>query len=312
MISIVELRHLRYFVAVAEELHFGRAARRLHVSQPPLSQQIRALEETLRVRLFERTSRAVTLTPAGEALLRRSRDLFRQLDDAVAHTQRSARGDVGVLKVGFSSAAAMGPLPIVLATFRRQHPAIAIELTESNSPSLVRALIADRVDVALLATPLLSTVSVDTLTIRPIARERLTVVLPARHPLARLRRVPLTRLADEPLVTMQPEIEPGWSRAMGRVLSQHGVAGRVVLETDSKLSLLALVAAGMGVSIVGESLAALRTRGVAFRPVTFAKDGEPPPDLELAVAWRRDDLSPLIEKLVACCPTPRMRRASGG
>ncbi len=276
-------------MAVADDLHFGRAAQRLHVSQPPLSQQIRELETELGVRLFDRTSRSVKLTPAGAALRDRSRDLFRALADAVSHTQRSARGEVGLLRVGFSSAAALGPLPGALTGFRRGRPAASPQMTEMNSPALVRALRAEQIDVAFVALP----ADVEGLACQVIRREGIAVALPARHPLARRTRIAPARLAGEPRCALRTTLEPGWSQEMGRILAAHGADGPVVFETDSKLSLLALVAAGVGIAIVAASLSRLRLAGVTFRPLTGLAAS-----LELALAWRQADDTPLVRAFV--------------
>src|SRR5580700_1613600 len=193
----MELRQLRYFIAVAEELHFRRAAERLHMSQPPLSQQIRALEDELGFTLLTRTRRRVELTPAGEAFLRAARALLSELDGAVATARRIDAGQTGRLRVGFVGSALLSIVPGTVERFRSSRPGVAIELRERSTVDQLRAVAAGVIDVGLVRPPIEDEAG---LRAETVLRERTVAALPVGHPLAALQRVPMRRLAAEPLV----------------------------------------------------------------------------------------------------------------
>jgi DNA-binding transcriptional LysR family regulator len=259
----MEPRLLRSFVAVAEELHFGRAARRLHLSQPPLSVQIRKLEEDLGVRLFERTNRHVALTDAGEALLGRARHVLAELERARELAVRAGRGEAGTLAVGYTPTATYEVLPAVVPRFRAACPDVRLELRELRSAQVPEALRSGRIEVGLVCAP----VDAAGLVSRTIARERLVVAVPARHALARLRRIPVARLRGEPFVVVDRTVEPGWADAVAGALEGKGVVPDIVQETDTKIAMLGLVAAGLGVTVVSASMTQLRRSGVEMRPL---------------------------------------------
>ena len=259
----MEPRLLRSFVAVAEELHFGRAAARLHLSQPPLSVHVKRLEADLGVRLFERTQRRVALTTAGAALLERARCLLDDSARAVAEVQRVARGEAGLLTIGYTSTATHVVLPAILPRFRARHPGVRIELRELRSVLQPDALRAQRIDLGLVCGP----IEAPGLTERRVASERLMAALPSKHPLARGTRVPVRDLPDHPMVAVRRDIEPAWADAAVGALRAAGVVLEPVQETDTKVALLGLVAAGMGIALVSESLALVGRRGVVFRPI---------------------------------------------
>jgi DNA-binding transcriptional LysR family regulator len=256
-------RLLRSFVAVAEELHFGRAALRLHLSQPPLSVHVKRLESQLGVRLFERTKRRVTLTAAGAELLERARRILDESARAVADVQRVARGEAGLLTLGYTSTATHAVLPGVLPRFRARHPGVRIELRELRSAQQPEAIHANRIDLGLVCGP----IDAGGLTARTLVSERLLAALPSRHPLAARARVPVRELPGHPCVAVRREIEPAWADAAIDALREAGVILAPVQETDTKVALLGLVAAGMGFALVSESLALLGRRGVVFRPL---------------------------------------------
>jgi DNA-binding transcriptional LysR family regulator len=286
----MELRQLRYFVAVAEELHFRRAAERLHISQPPLSQQIRALEDELGVALLIRTRRRVQLTPAGEAFLRDARVLLGELDGAVATARRIDAGQTGRLRVGFVGSALLSIVPGTVERFRASRPGVAIELRERSTVDQLRAVAAGLVDVGLVRPPIDDDGG---LRAETVLRERTVAALPAGHPLAALGRVPLRRLADEPLVLFPRDQAPGFHDLLIGALADTGAGPRVIQYAPEMLTIIGLVAAGTGVSLVPASVSRLALDGVAYRPVTGA------PRSELVAITRADDESALVRAFVA-------------
>src|SRR5579875_3121175 len=227
----MELRQLRYFVAVAEELHFRRAAARLHVSQPPLSQQIAALERELGHRLLDRTRRRVALTAAGESFLRDARLMLAELDVAVSSARAIAAGQSGVLRVTFVGSALVSTVPASVQRFRRARPGVEVGLRERSTVEGLRALRTGAVDVALVRPPIEPDEQLRT---TAVLRERTVAALPEHHPLAQLRRVPLRRLAGQPLVMFPragpPRLRPPHGPAGGH---RHAAARRPVRAGDA-------------------------------------------------------------------------------
>jgi DNA-binding transcriptional LysR family regulator len=236
----------------------------LHLSQPPLSVQIRKLEAELGVRLFDRTRRSVALTDAGAALLGRARHLLAEAERARAEVKRIALGDGGPLAIGYTPTATYDVLPRLLPRFKARHPGVRLELVEMRSALLPEALHSGRVEVGFACAP----VDAKGLRERALVRERPYVALPGAHRLAKRRRVGLRDLHREAFVTVRPDIEPGWANAAGELLRRAGLEPQVVQETDSKLALLGLIAAGLGVSIVSESMTKLRRVGVTLLPLS--------------------------------------------
>ncbi|HVK77486.1 MAG TPA: LysR substrate-binding domain-containing protein [Kofleriaceae bacterium] len=259
----MELRHLRYFVAVAEELHFGRAARRLRISQPPLSAQIRDLEHELAVTLFIRTRHKVELTDAGHALLARARDVLARVGTFAAEAASVARGEQGVVTVGYTTTAAYQLLPRLLQQLRVHHPRIALRLEELASPAQPAALEDRRIDLGLACLPIATRGTVAL----PLIHEQMTLAIPHDHPLARRAAIGLADLRGVAQVGLRDSTEPGWAQACAGELARARVAAPVVAEADTKLALLGLVAAGLGVAVISSSLATLGRPGVVFRPI---------------------------------------------
>jgi DNA-binding transcriptional LysR family regulator len=260
----MEHRLLRSFVTVAEELHFGRAAKRLNLTQPPLSEQIRKLEEELDVRLFDRTNRRVALTAAGEALLGRARHVLAETERAREEVARVARGEQGALVIGYTTTASYAVLPKLVRAYRRLSPSVRVELREMPSPVQPRALAEGRIDVGLACLPVEGAESLHSFVLQ---RDSLVVALPVGHRLARLRQVRLAQLKVEEFVGVDSSIEPGWALACERTLTEAGVMARVTQRADSKLALLGLVAAGLGICVLGSSHAQFRRAGIIFKPV---------------------------------------------
>jgi len=256
-------RVLRSFVAVAEELHFGRAAARLHLSQPPLSVQIRSLEERLGFRLFERSRRHVALTEAGAFLLERARRLLADGERAVLDAGRVARGEGGVLSVGYTPTATYEILPRCLAVHRSRWPGVRLDLVELRSGLQGEALRAGRIELGLACGPL----GEEGLAEVPLARERFVAALPRRHPLASRARLRLRDLDGCECVAVRPGVEPAWARAAEEALARARVRLDLVQETDTKIAMLGLVAAGVGLALVSGSMRRLARDGVAYREI---------------------------------------------
>lgn len=282
----MELRSLRYFVTLAEELHFGRAARRLAMTQPPLSQSIAALERELGVRLFERTRRKVALTHAGSAFLDEARATLARAAQAIEAAQRAQRGHVGRLAIGYLAATAYTFLPLVLRDYSRSFPGVKLDLRELTLPQQIEALQRGDVHVGLLRPP----VSDAELAAETILREPFVLALPVSHPLTALRRVPARRLAAEPFV-MFPR-QPGLvfhDLVMGFCL-RHGFTPRVAQEANQTHTVIGLVSASIGIALVPQSAQKIGLAGVAYRPLREAT-----PASETAMAWRRLDPSPVVK-----------------
>jgi DNA-binding transcriptional LysR family regulator len=286
----VELRQLRYFVAVAEELHFRRAAERLHISQPPLSQQIRALEDELGFGLLVRTRRRVELTPAGAAFLRDARTILTELEGAVAGARRIDAGQTGRLRISFVGSALLSIVPGTVERFRAARPGVELELRERATVDQLRAVRAGVADVGLVRPPIEDD---GELRVQTVLRERTVAALPAGHALAGLGRVPLRRLAAEPLVLFPRDQAPGFHDLLIDSLAGAGVAPRVIQYAPEMLTIIGLVAAGTGVSLVPASVSHLALEGVAYRPVPGA------PLSELVAITRTGDDSALVRAFVA-------------
>ena len=279
--SSPELRQLRHFVAVAERLHFGRAAAALHISQPPLSRSIRDLEARVGALLLERTRRRVELTPEGARFLEGAKRVLRELDDAVMEVGRMAAGDSGRLRLGFVSLADYGVLPGLLKTYKAACPGVALALREMLSPEQAAALGAGELDFGLLLPPV--AVELDHIVVQ---RERFLAALPSRHRLARVRgRVAMRELAGESFVMAPRDIAPGLHDIVAGLAQRAGFAPRVAQEAIQMQTVVSLVSSGLGVAIVPASLANLGRRGVTYREIADAH-----PRLDLWLAWRRGAL----------------------
>ncbi len=241
----IELRHLRYFVAVAEELHFGRAAMRLHLAQPPLSQQIRRLEELVGHPLFLRTSRSVKLTAAGEVFLERARRILRAMEQDLGEVRSVGRGEVGSLRVGFISSGMLTPLPAMLGRYRRRHPKVDLQLREGFSSGMIQALLDGSVDVAFLR----DADAAEGIETEMLFSEPFVAVLPSSHPHARRRSISAAALRDEPFVLFSPNAGHLAYEKTASLCEVHGFRPRVVQEAPQWFTVLRLVGAGLGVSI---------------------------------------------------------------
>ncbi|HVJ89451.1 MAG TPA: LysR substrate-binding domain-containing protein [Labilithrix sp.] len=283
----MELRRLRYFVAVAEELHFGRAAQRLRMAQPPLTRQIQGLEQELGITLFERSRRKVELTGAGAMLLEHSRRIFEAVDLAVRETQRAGRGELGRIAIGYPSSLAYSGLPELLRTFRAKFPRVDISLSELSPQDQIEALKKGRLDVGFVRAPLIE----PNLASRVVRREPLVIVMPADHALGSRKRISLGALSEEPFVSFPRSRGPAFFDQLMRLCNDAGFTPRIVQEAP-QLDLVSLVAAGFGVAIVPSSVRHVRRAGVIFRPIVGA------PTSELRIAWKKDNSAPIVRELV--------------
>ena len=289
----LELRQLRYFLAVAEELHFGRAATRLHMTQPPLSQAIQALEVGLGTALFARTNRSVALTPAGLALLPEARRLLQQAEGLPALARRAAAGEIGRLALAFVSTADYSVLPSLLRQFREAYPQVAIELREATSDVQQEDLLAGRIDAGLLIPPL-SDKTADTLHYQPVLAEPLVAALPQGLRAARNKgALQLERLRDQPLIIFPRHIAPGLHDAILACFHEAGVTPHIAQEAIQMQTIVGLVSAGMGIALVPQSVSNLRRPGVEYRPLAGKV-----PVVETGLAWRRDNAQPVLQAFV--------------
>lgn len=292
--SCVDMRLLRYFVAVAEEGHLTRAAQRLGIQQPPLSQQIRVLEQELGVALFTRLPRGMALTEAGRVLLDEALGILARLDSAIAGVRGVARGELGHLAVGFTESASLHPfVPRVLRAFRENAPEVRFVVEENNPPDLVQAIHDKRLDAAFIRSPISN---VDGLTIETVLTEEMIVALPVAHRLAggRDKGVPLVALADEDFILIHRPNGPGFYDTIIAACLAAGFSPRVMQETHKNLSTLSLVAAGLGVAIIPASMHHVELEGVAYRRVTDAPGLHAP----LHLAWRNAHTSGVLERLI--------------
>jgi DNA-binding transcriptional LysR family regulator len=297
----MELRLLRYFTVVAEELHFSRAATRLNMAQPPLSQQIRHLEEELGVQLLARSRRHVELTEPGRQFLDSAREILALVDRAVTQVQRAARGEEGHITIGLvSSASYEDVLPRILRAYRERHPTVAITLQEMSSGEQVVALREGRIQVGFLRPPIQEP-GITTIT---VLREPLVAVLPADHPLATRRRIPLAALAGDPFILIPRSHGLGiLDLVMGACL-EAGFVPRIAQEAKEIQTVVGFVAAGFGVSLLPETVRRLAHNGVVYLPLA-----PPKVTIEIAAAHRNEGPSPLLAAFLAvlrstCNPGP--------
>ena len=286
----MELRHLRYFVTLAQELHFGRAAQRLHIAQPPLSQQIRQLETELGFELFYRTKRQVQLTEAGQVFLGEVEQIFRQLEQAVQTGRQTSRGEKGKLVVGFVSSAAYNILPNILRLFRCQFPDVSLELHELTTDEQLRLLDENQIDVGFLRPP----VNEEKFDWEQVFQESLIIAIPQTHSLGNEKVVSLKSLIDEPFILFPRFLAPGLYDSVISLCQQAGFCPNVVQEAIQMQTIVSLVAAEMGVAIVTESLQNLQRTGVVYKPLV-----ETTPEVSIAMIWRKNDTSPSLGNFLA-------------
>jgi DNA-binding transcriptional LysR family regulator len=283
----MNFRHLRYFVAVAEELHFGRAAARVRIAQPPLSRQIKDLENELGVRLFDRNRQGVALTAAGGVFLGEVRQVLEQLEHAAATARRADRGELGTLRIGYVGSVAYSGLPEIVRAFRERCPGVDARLHEMSPAMQIEALIANRLDVSFARGP----VDEPALDVQTVLDEALVAALPSGHPLSARAQLGIAMLAREPFVVTARARGPGFHDHIISLCRSAGFVPRVVQE-GSHFDVLSLVAAGTGVAIVPTSLREIRHGDVVYRPLRER------PRAQLVMVSRKNATSPVLREFI--------------
>lgn len=291
----MELRQFRYFVAVAEELHFSRAAQRLHIGQPPLSLQIQSIERELGVLLFNRDRRKVELTDAGKLFLVEARNAIEHAQRAVDTAKRFAKGEVGTLRVNFTTSAPLMPsFPRAIRAFRESFPDIHLELQIRRSRSTLEALALGNIDLGFVR-PAVRTILPREIRSISLYKDRLMLVLPAVHPLAQTPgKVPLAALADEDFLLRPARQDGGFYEQIFSLCAEAGFTPKVVQEVQDTATAFGLVAAGLGVTIAPESLQAIHLEDITWKEIDVQAGGES----EVLLVYRDADPAPLRDKLI--------------
>lgn len=291
----VDFRQLRYFLALADTLHFGRAATLLHISQPPLSRQIAALEEELGVVLFNRTSRQVELTAAGRHFQEQAARIIEALDVAVRSTQATERGERGVLRVGFTMSAAWSVLPPLIRVYSDAYPDADVQLSEVLPRELNDALISGNADIG-IAFPWQRPPGLEYM---PIYAEPLCAVLPTGHRLAQHHEIAVAQLASEPFITFPVATAPALHELVIGCCREHGFEPRIRMETHLQQTIVNLVAEGLGVSLVPQSMSRMQLPGAVFRPVSATRM------VEQGAIWAASNDNPCLKCFLDCARTHR-------
>lgn len=297
----MELRHLRYFAAVARTSSFTQAARELRIAQPPLSAQVRSLEHELGVRLFERSSRGVALTQAGAAFLPKALDALRAAERAGESARTLASGRATELRVGLIPPALTAAVAASVGTFHRAHPAVRLHFQQADAAGLLQRLEDGAIDVALTRPHRASPALREAL----LERHELLLAAPADHPLARLRAVPWARLHGVRALLINPTANPNYGQFFLQTCARHGARPEIDYAADDLPTLLWLVSAGLGVCPCPSSLADSLPAGAVARPFRPRHR-----QMELVAAWRADDASPAVAAFVAALAAPRGRRSA--
>jgi DNA-binding transcriptional LysR family regulator len=288
----MELRHLRYFVAVAEELHFTRAAERLGIKQPPLSLQIRQLEREIGTSLLRRETRGVKLTETGALLLDEARRILDQVERTRADVQSRARGETGHIHLGFAGATYVHRLvPGIIRAYRERYPGVVLSPEQSNTARLIAALQSGEIDVAFVRPPIIGG---EGITLDLLIDEPMMIVLPAWHPHAGDRSMPLAALAPDTFILFPRTIGPGLHDAIIASCQRAGFSPKLGQEASQTVSIIHMVAAGFGVSIVPQSLAQIRAEGAVYLGIEGGAPRAP-----ISLAHRRDDRSTIVRNFVA-------------
>ncbi len=295
----MELRHLRYFATVAEELNFGRAALRLNITQPPLSQQIKALEQELGVELFARTNRKVELTNAGRVFLGEARAILHRSDRAVLMSQRAHRGEAGQLSIATGEVAMYSVLPRILSAFHKMYPAVSITIRKSLTGGSVKALKQDEIDCAFVLPPIRE----EGIVHEVIMEEAMVCVLPARHRLAQAASVSIREIADEPMIVISRQLGGGLWQKIASAFYDAGTLPKVTHEVAGTELALMLVRCRFGIAIMPASVAKAEHIGSVAKPLRTRIS-----KLQLAIAWAEANPSPILGNFISCvrreCPTP--------
>lgn len=281
----MEFRHLRYFMALADEGNFGRAARRAHISQPPLTRQIRQLEEEFGTRLFERTPKGVELTEAGRLFREEAMKILALAQLAAEKTRMAARGELGRLDVGIFGSAVLNVIPRLILEFRRRYPAVEVHLHNMTRPEQIEALQEGRLTVGFVRVfPDAPAMAVET-----VLKERLMVAINRDNDLSRHREIALRAFVDQPLILFPSSPRPSLGDHIVALCNREGFTPRVVQEVEDVVTSIALVSSGFGICVVPECATSLRLPRVVYRPLKGSEQ------IELACAFRPDDRSPILQ-----------------
>ena len=277
-----ELRQLRYFLAVAEELHFRRAAERLHIAQPALSRQIQQLEAIIGIRLFERTNRKVMLTEAGEVFYSEAKTIFEHIDSAIYKTQRAALGEWGEVKLTFTAPAMSTVLPSILRTYKRNFPKIKVTLTELSTFAQIEALKTGEADCGFFH----PTTTISNITVTEVFSEPIGIVVPKSHPLATRKKVRLVDFGDDSFILFPRTYNPYLYDHIITICQQVGFSPNIVEEISPRSNAISLVAAEMGITFLSQSLCSLCGQDVVYKPLAGLT-----PQLKLVYGWQARNAS---------------------
>lgn len=284
----MELRHLRYFLAVAEELHFGRAAARVHIAQPPLSRQIQQLEQEIGVQLFKRSKRSVELTDAGKILQKEALGILKNLENAVKKTKLAGWGDTVWLSIGFIASSTYDVLPIILKEFKKRHPEIELVLQEIQSSEQNQALREGRIHVSFARFPKTES----GLVFETVYSERLVVALPQSHPLNKKKSLKLSDLANEPFI-LQPHPPSPHAENTIQIFANTGFTPQIVQTVEEIHTALGLVSAGIGITLLPSSIQNMQNRGIEYRNLI-----NPTPVLEMKMGYRASETSQALARFI--------------
>ncbi|MGF1569344.1 MAG: LysR family transcriptional regulator [Nodosilinea sp.] len=297
----MELRQLRYFVRVAEELHFGRAAESLHLSQPALSKQIQALEDSLAIKLLERTKHWVKLTTAGQKFLETARHILHEVEEGIQVTRQVADGEMGRLRISFTEATLFSLAPEIVRAYQERYSQVELILSSNGTEAQVEALRTHQIDVGFLYLPIRE----PSLTIYPLSEEIYVAALPKSHRLARQEQIAIQSLANEPIIFYPRSLAPILYANFIKCCEQAGFIPKVVQEAELAQTRLGLAAADVGITFVLSDMQSLTAKGVVYRPLTgdFLR-------LKLALAWRQNESSPVVHEFLKVLKTSRLTTGS--
>lgn len=287
---MIENRHLRYFLAVAQDLHVTRAAARLHIAQPALTQNIQQLEAELEVELFRREGRRLTLTEAGHVFVKEAEASLGQFEHAQQAARRAARGEVGTLALGFQSTAGLSVVPQLLQRFRTSYPDVDVLLREMGTSAQITALRAGELDVALMYS-----LGSEEFAYRELVPESLVIALPEDHPLAQRDSVALKDLSQEVLILPAPEVAAVLHHAVLAECADAGFQPKRLQEVATAQTALGLVSAHFGIAILPGSVGTLKRAGVVLRPIRSSRI-----QILLALLWPKEHPSPIVSRLLEC------------
>jgi DNA-binding transcriptional LysR family regulator len=288
----MEFRQLKYFITVAETLHFGRAAAILHLSQPALSKQIQALEESLEVQLFERTKQWVKLTPAGYRFLETARRVLHEVEESIQVIKQVADGQIGKVRIGLTEATTFYLAPSILDLYQKHYPQVELILTSSGTESNVEALRTHHIDVGFVYLPIREPL----ISVHPLYDETYVVALSHTHPLARHKCIPIEALANQPLIFYPRSLAPVLYANLIQCCEQAGFTPNIMQEAELAQTRLGLAAAGVGITFVLADMQNLSVKGLVYRPL--AGDF---PTLKLAIAHRQSEDSPVVHQFLSLC-----------